>query len=231
MSKLWIIGDSFAENTPPPNINLQTWVNIISEKYKGESVGISCRASRDFQTILDMFLKNLKNISIDDFVILIIPSLNRVRLPLEKPRKDIVSDYFIGDKSYNENSLDENGKLEYPLSELKGNEFKNDLSVGIWSITNASNSSKNNYLDIIQSLKEYLPFNIFVWSWSDEINSELVLNKSDIIKELGFWKTLNDVWIETNGNDGIGGDLHWSNETHTAFANYLIVKFPQFFNS
>ena len=42
-------------------------------------------------------------------------------------------DYFVGDKSYREDSLDEYGKLEYPLSELRGPEFKNDLSVGIWN--------------------------------------------------------------------------------------------------
>ena len=227
MSKLWIIGDSFADKMPQPDAIVKTWVKSISEKYNGETTIVSARPSRDFQTILDIFLKSLKDISPDDFVILVFPTLERVRLSLETPKMEFVKDYFIGDKSYNEFSID--NILEYPLSELKGPEFKNELSVGIWKIVNCSRASMNNYLDIIQSLKSYLPFDILVWSWTDETNSELILNKSNIIDKLGFWKTLNDDWIESGGTFGKSNDLHWSQKTHNAFADYIIKSYPQYF--
>ena len=56
------------------------------------------------------------------------------------------------------------------------------------------------------------------------------MNKNQIVDAIGFWHTLRDLYEETNGQDGKLGDAHWSLKTHKAFADYLIVKFPQFFN-
>ncbi len=236
MSKLWIIGDSFAGSGP------DSWVRQICLKFKGEKYYASSRGSRDFQTILDIFLRNLKNIQKDDFVILIIPSLSRIRLPLETPLTDVehsnefklfedkknILDYFVGSHSYMKSNPEL--KLEYPLTNIEESTLKNETNNSIWPITNSSNASKKNYIEILKSLKEYLPFEIFIWSWENEIESDIVMNKNQIVDAIGFWHTLRQLYEETNGQDGHPGDSHWSPKTHRAFADYLIVKFPQFFN-
>ena len=235
--KLWIIGDSFAScgDTTKGEIN---WTQIVSNKFKGKEYQVSSRASRDFQTILDIFLRNLKNISKDDFVILIVPSLGRVRLPLQTPKLDVVLtnrenemecnvDYFMGQSSYINNHP--SCELEPPLTDI--DKYSLIEKIEISSIINASNASKNNYLEIIESLKSYLPFEIFVWSWDSEIESELVLNKQQITQIIGYWHTFNDLYEETNHVEGQRGDAHFSPKMHKAFADYIIVNFPQFFNT
>lgn len=237
MSKLWIIGDSFSGSAD--NINFLSWAQILCKKFKGNNYYVSSRGSRDFQTIFDIFLRNIKNISTDDFVILVVPTLQRTRLPLKTPIKDIEEtnqkilaiDYFIGAHSYNLENPDK--QLEEPLFGMD-NDFilKKELGLteNLGMICNSSKASINNWLDIIDSIKSYVPFQIFLWSWTDEIDSDLVENKSKIEKEIGYWHTLWNVWDETNGQSGRDGDSHFSPKMHKAFADYLIVKFPQFFN-
>lgn len=237
-NKLWIFGDSFANAGDKKKGELH-WTQIVCNKFKGKEYQVSSKGSRDFQTILDIFLRNLKNISKDDFVILIIPSLGRVRLPLNKPTIDIeISsnkesnwiesniDYFMGHASYRNESKD--NLLESPLTGI--DEFVLREKLQITSVINDSNASKNNYLEIIESLKSYLPFEIFIWSWDNEIESELVLNKKQITDIIGYWHTLRNLYEETNGECGKMGDAHFSPKMHSAFAEYLINKFPQYFN-
>lgn len=234
-NKLWIFGDSFA-NAGDIHKNEIHWTQIVCDKFKGREYQVSSKGSRDFQTILDIFLRNLKNISKDDFVILIIPSLGRVRLPLQTPTLDVEItnrknvwecnvDYFMGQSSYR------NGhpkcELESPLTGI--DEYVLIDKVKINSIINASNASKNNYLEIIESLKSYLPFEIFVWTWDNQIESDLVLNRNQITDIIGYWHTLDNVHTETNGMSGNRGDAHFSPKMHNAFADYVINKFPQYF--
>ena len=239
MSKLWIIGDSFAGSGKKGQ---ETWTQQICSKFKGREYQVSSKGSRDFQTILDIFLRNLKSIEKNDFVILIIPSLIRTRLPLVNPQIDVehsnliidnekknILDYFLSTTMYrNESKNLEFSLLEEPLTGIDEFEVRNKSE--FWSIVNSSNASKKNYIEILKSLKEYLPFEIFIWSWENEIESDIVMNKNEITKMIGFWHTLNDLHKETEGKDGKLGDAHWSLKTHKAFADYLIVKFPQFFN-
>ena len=235
-NKLWIFGDSFA-NSGNIKENQIHWTNIVCDKFKGREYQVSSKGSRDFQTILDIFLRNLKNISKDDFVILIIPSLGRVRLPLQTPTLDVEItnrenvwecnvDYFMGQSSYR------NGhpkcELESPLTDIDEYILMDKIKVS--SIINASNASKNNYLEIIESLKSYLPFEMFVWTWDNQIESELVLNRNQITDIIGYWHTLDNVHKETNGMSGNCGDAHFSPKMHNAFADYLINKFPQYFH-
>lgn len=237
MSKLWIFGDSFANSGD--NILKPHWTEIVSSKFKGKKYHISSKGSRDFQTILDIFLRNLKNISKDDFVILIIPSLGRVRIPLQTPAPDVELsnnnshqfreshiDYFMGQSSYrNESNYN---LLESPLTNI--DEYILLDKIKISSIINASNASKNNYLEILKSLKSYLPFEIFIWSWDNQIESELVLNKNQITHIIGYWHTLRNLYEETNGKEGKIGDAHFSPKMHKAFADYLISRFAQYFD-
>ena len=107
MNKLWIIGDSFT------GYDNGFWTEIVTKKCKGKFY-ISSHGSRDYQTVIDIFLRNLKNISKDDLVILTIPALERTRLPLKYPITDVeysneyivesqkkeIKNYFIGTGNY-----------------------------------------------------------------------------------------------------------------------------------
>jgi hypothetical protein len=233
-SKLWIIGDSFTG----ANVDGKSaWVDIVTKKFKGKEHYVSSRGSRDFQTILDIFLRNLQNIKEEDFVILVMPTLVRTRLPLQTPMYDVeisnfinkqkTFDYFIGTHSYSEKM--ECYRLEEPLVKISESELNKQC--GIWSIVNSSTASKNNYLQILKSLKEYLPFEMFIWSWENEIDSDLIVCKNQITETIGYWHTLSDLYKETNGENGKIDDVHFSPKMHKAFADYIIVNFPQFFNT
>lgn len=232
--KLWIIGDSF---TGIQYRGVKSWTEIVSENFNGTRFYVSSKGSRDFQTILDIFLKNLKNISENDFVILVIPTLTRTRLPLNNSMIDVElsnensndlknhKDYFIGTTSYSKNSP--NSKLEPPLNDSEEKDMERGSE--LWSIVNSSNASKSNYLEIIDSLNSYLPFEMFIWSWTDEIESEFILNKSKIVQELKIWETLHNVYIKTNGKEGVEGDAHFSKQMNEKFAEYIIKQFSQHF--
>jgi len=233
MSKLWIIGDSF---TDLARCGTKSWTILVSEKFKGQKHYISGRCSRDFQTIIDIFLKNLKEIEKDDFVILTIPFIGRTRLPIQNPVYDVISsnfiglkgriDYFIGTSSYTKES--EHYKLESPLTYAEREDMEEKTK--LWSIVNASEASKKNYIEILQSFKEYFPFKIFIWSWNNDIKADFITNKKQIKEEIGFWHTYGDLYEETNGREGFAGDVHFSPKMHKAFAEYVINKFPEYFN-
>jgi len=228
MSKLWIIGDSFA------NTGDKLWTNKICKKFKGEEYWISTAGSRDAQTVLDIFLKNLHHIKPDDFVIMVLPTIARYRLPLKFPKNDVLlrkeinkiehADFFIGYHQYN--TWNEDRKLEEPLTGLHENELLSKVSL----IVNSSNAFKNNFISIIESLKNYLPFEFFIWSWTNELQSKSIIIKEQIKKELGFWETLSDEYEKTNGTSGEKNNEHWSDTMHQSFTDYIFVKFPQFFN-
>jgi hypothetical protein len=232
-NKLWIIGDSFADHS---RCGSPSWVELISKKFMGKKYYTSSRASRDFQTIIDIFLKNLKYIGKDDLVILIVPFIGRTRLPLYSPVYDVSlsnfvplkgrKDYFIGTSSYTKES--EHYKLEKPLTYANQDDMNDGTD--LWSIVNSSNASKKNYVEIIQSFKEYFPFNIFIWSWENVLKSDIIINKTQIKKEIGFWHTYKDLYKETKGMHGYPNDFHFSPKMHTAFADWIINKFPEYFD-
>lgn len=236
--KLWIIGDSFT------GIHDNSWPKLLINTFKGNDFYISSHGSRDIQTILDIFLRNLKEIKKDDLVILFLPTLNRFRLPLETPRTDVEFskflkvenekrkhlDYFIGAHSYQ--LIDESKKLEEPLSKISEKDFANTnfpLNYNLAQIVNASIASKNNFEEIIKSLKSYLPFRLMIFSWENEFDIEEIITRSKIEKEIGFWESLHMLYNKTNGEMGVADDFHWSNDMHRAFAHYIIVNNPEYF--
>lgn len=238
MSKLWIIGDSFTGGSGSEK--RKHWPEILCDKFKGEKYYVSSKGSRDFQTILDIFLRNLKNIKNDDFVIIVLPTLSRIRVPLKTPSLDVeysneyfleeqkqkCLDYFVGASSYRKDS--ETTILEFPLTNVEEDIFDNGNQLGY--IVNSSTASKENYIQIIKSFKQYFPFEIYIWSWENEVLCDEVETKNQIEERIGFWHTLRNLWEETNGVEGSFGNVHWSPKMHKAFADYLIAKFPQFFN-
>jgi predicted nucleic-acid-binding Zn-ribbon protein len=237
--KIWIIGDSFT------GVQNKSWIIKTCEHFKGDKYYTSSRGSRDTQTILDIFLRKLHLIKDNDFVILMLPTPERIRLPLANPMIDIEYsneyflqvdrekhlDYFIGSHQYEK---DGSGKeLEYPLTGLDENYIEHseyELNGNLMRIVNSSTASINNFTEIIKSLKSYLPFPIILFSWTDDYPSDIVLGKTQITSELGFWESLHDIFV-SNGEVGPGkADFHWSPKTNEAFANYIIKTYPDYFN-
>ena len=140
-------------------------------------------------------------------------------------------DYFIGSHQYEK---DGSGKeLEYPLTGLDENDIENseyELNGNLMKIISASKANINNFTEIIKSLKTYLPFPIILFSWTDDYPSDIVMGRTQITSELGFWESLNDIFV-ANGEVGPGkADFHWSPKTNEAFANFIIKTYPDYFN-
>lgn len=237
-SKLWIIGDSFTGMYP------DGWVQLLIENFKGNDFHVSSKGSRDVQSVLDIFLRNIKNIKDNDLVILFLPTLERGRLPLKNPTidveysktlnryddKKIHLDYFIGMESYQ--SGVELKVLEEPLTDISEKDFEDSnfkLNYNLTKIVNFSSASKNNFEEIIQSLKSYLPFELLIYSWTDEWNIDEINTYSKIEKEIGLWESLHILYNKTNGADGKKDDFHWSHNMHQAFGNYIIKNNPKHF--
>jgi hypothetical protein len=249
-SKLWIIGDSFTGGSMDRQ---SAWVEIASKKFKGKNHYVSSKGSRDVQTIIDIFLRNLKNIKPDDFVILFLPTTVRYRLPRIEPIVDVeMSDTLITFEKkqahlefFSHLKFSDDGKsvLEYPLglinetkwdmhppSQIKSGEI-NFTYADVLSLIAGSDAMKNNLNEILFSFKNYFPFRLALFSWTDEYDENNVIGKKQITEIIGYWHTLSDLYEETNGEDGKIGDHHFSPKMHKAFVDYIIVNFPQFFNT
>ena len=59
--KLWVIGDSFAGMYP------DNWIEELVKHFNGNDWYVSSNGGRDVQTIIDIFLRNLKSIKKDDY--------------------------------------------------------------------------------------------------------------------------------------------------------------------
>ena len=255
--KLWIIGDSFTMRDSG-RYGENSWVEICSKSFKDGNYYVSSMGSRDIQTIFDIFLENLYKIKPNDFVILMLPTLTRFRLPLAKPYVDCVytSEFLkcpekhsnfnsmIGDIMYTattnaitSRNLDNEKRLEWPLTEIDPNVFQPNENLNepptmgnIMEMINASNVFTNNWNSILKSIQLYVPFKLLYYSWTNELDPLVVSTKNVITDELGIWETLKDVWIKTNGEAGDIGDSHWSTDMNIKFAEHIIKSYPQYFD-
>jgi hypothetical protein len=236
--KLWIIGDSFAGTYD------DAWVKTISGKFDG-NYQVSSYGSRDIQTIVDIFLRNLKNIKENDLVILTLPTLRRGRLPLENPTIDVelsneyinvvdkqkYLDYFVGLGQYTPSNPQH--ILEQPLTgvsdkDLLSEDFK--FNYNLLAIVHSSNAAKNNFQEMFKSFKSYFPFEIIIWSWTNEWDIPEVLTRAKIEEILGFWESHHSLFNESDGELGKKDDFHWSKKMNDAFAEYIIKSYPQYFD-
>ena len=237
--KIWIIGDSFTGSYP------NSWIFKLCEQFNGGQYYVSSKGSRDTQTIIDIFLRKLSLITPNDFVILFLPTSERVRLPLLNPTMDVEHsnkcvksidkekylDYFVGSNSSRPTNA--STKLEPPLTELNKSLLDSQnyhLNLNLFKIVNTSKASINNFSEIIKSVQSYVPFKLLCYSWTDEYHSDCVVGKNEISSNLGFWESLHDLWKETNGEQGRKDDDHWSSKMHESFANYIIQTNPEYFN-
>ena len=242
--KLWIIGDSFTGMRHEH----KSWQWQLYQSFIGNKIYVSSRGSRDLQSITDIFLRNLKYIKENDFVIIFLPTLSRIRLPLEEPISDAQLNFddtddnphfehFIGSMSYtpNDGGNSKHNNLEFPLNEVHESywqESETDFlkTPNIIKFINSSDASIANTNEILNSLKTYVPFELYLVSWTNELDGSIIDTKDVITNNLEFWHTSHMEFLETNGERGILNDIHWSEKMDTAFAEYIIKKFPKYFN-
>lgn len=255
--KLWIIGDSFTM-VDANRYGENSWPQICSKAFRGGNYYVSSMGSRDIQTVFDIFLENLHKIKQNDFVILMLPTLTRFRLPLANPYVDCVytSDIspngtpiqtnfnsMIGDTMYTSiintitsDNLNNEKHLERPLNQIDPKIFLpnsdiNSLNLGdIMHLINSSKVMTDNWNSILKSIKSYVPFKLLCYSWINELDPSVVNTKDVITDKLGIWETLKGVWNKTNGKIGNKTDLHWSEDMNIRFAEDIIKSYPEYFS-
>jgi len=255
--KLWIIGDSFTMRDTN-RYGENSWVEICSKAFRDGNYYVSSMGSRDIQTVFDIFLQNLHKIKPNDFVILMLPTLTRFRLPLANPyvdcayTSDISSDgtpiqtnfnSMLGDRMYTGlkntitfDNLTNEKELEWPLNQVDPKIFvpNDDMRcpnlADIMHLINSSKVMTDNWNSILKSIKSYVQFKLLCYSWTNELDP-LVVNTKDVITDrLGVWETLKGVWNKTNGEQGDKNDLHWSEDMNIRFAEDVIKSYPHYFN-
>lgn len=236
--KLWIIGDSFT------GTGNGQWTVQCCEKFKGDRYYVSSDGSRNTQTIIDILLKKLHLIEPNDLVILMLPTLDRVRLPLLTPRIDVEHsneyiykearekhlDYFVGSHQYE--MLNVAKSLEPPLNGLDENKLEDsdfELNINLQKIINASNASRINFSEILQSLEKFVYFELGMFSWTDEYPYPIV-GATEIKNEVGYWESMHQLWKESNGESGGKDDFHWSPKMQKGFSEYVMKKYSKYFN-
>ena len=107
--RLIIIGDSFAKGVNDGSF----YADILKERFQWIEVIHDGASSRDAQTIIDHWIKVIPEIRPDDYLVIIIPMLERSRLPLvEKHQtpvaigKTILVNRFVGTASYNNEEIE-----------------------------------------------------------------------------------------------------------------------------
>ena len=233
-----------------------SWVEICSKHFKGDDYYVSSMGSRDIETVFDIFLENLYKIKAEDFVILMLPTLIRFRLPLKTPyvnatycsgsQMNYPLNYMIGGINYtaqvNNNPAEHTKEhkksytLEWPLSEIdpmvfRPNEnLKEPPTIGnIMQMINSSDAFVKNWNSKLKSIQSYVPFKLLYYSWENELDSSIVNTKDVITNQLGIWETFQDVWNNTNGESGDRNDGHWSEYMNIKFAEHIIKSYPQYF--
>jgi hypothetical protein len=255
--KLWIIGDSFTM-VDAGRYGENSWPKILCKSFKGKDYYVSSMGSRDIETIFDIFLENLYRINSDDFVILMLPTLTRFRLPLANGQatatycsdldKNYPYNYMIGGINYtaqvnnspNAPNKEEHKKsymLEWPLNEIDPMAFRPNENVkesptigNIMQMINSSKAFANNWNSKLKSIQSYIPFKLLYYSWENELDSSIVNTKNLITNQLGIWETLEDIYHNTNGEKGNKGDAHWSEDMNIKFAEHIIKSYPQHFS-
>lgn len=228
---IYVIGDSFVMPPNPQHIpNHITedffWVDVISKNFPNHVVFTDGVPSRNYQSIIDNWIKILPKIKPEDFLVICLPFIGRTRLPLKSAQgmydnsgEFYYLDRFIGTKSYNKT---------YHELEFWGNTFDMEYFVNLLSpqeIINNSDSSYNNFIEIISSLKKLTICKNYIFSWdSMKIKSEDIEDREDITNSIGYWESFDDLWKKTNGQDGLSGDLHWSFQYNKQIGEYILNK-------
>ena len=208
------------------------WLDIIERENPKFDYFSSGLASRDTQTIIDIWIKLLPNLKETDYLTIILPFFKRTRLPLAKSEWNIsvnlgqkdtrrydIRNMFIGTASYNEG----NNLLEFWGKEHNQKYYLDNLE--FQEIINASKASQINFIEVIKSLKEITKAHTYIISWDRmDYKSDDIDDRDKITKELGKWETLWNDWDNSNGELGIQYDEHLGLEMHKSMAKFILQK-------
>jgi hypothetical protein len=219
--RLIIIGDSFAEGVNDGSF----YGKILQERFPWIEVINDGASSRDAQTIIDHWIKIIPEIRPDDYLIIIIPIMERSRLPLVEKHhstvtigKTVLMNRFVGLASYN------NEEIEIFGDSFNLNYYKNILTPHV--VINSSKASQNNLFEVIASLIKITPCKKYVFSWADIDRAVMPFDdKKRLVGKMGGWITLNSEFVNTGGKKGFKDDLHWALETHIIFSEFISVEF------
>jgi len=226
INKLYILGDSFSANGSDrrknPSGKDAFWVDSLREYY---DVYKYAESSRDTQTILDTWIKLLPQINENDFIIVGFPYFNRWRFPRSekayKKEHDLWIRHISSEGQYNVR----NGDLEFyakdtPMEPLLERLIDNQ-------IIHSSVASSLNNKELIESLTKISKCGVLTWSWTrfrTGFKPEGLYDKTDLEKELGYWGTQDEMYTKSDGKFGYSGDLHWDEQTHHLFLNFVKNK-------
>lgn len=231
MNKIFIIGDSFCNDfywiTPPDGIEKCFWVDDLKSKFTNYDFILSGQGSRDIQTILEIWIRIMKDLNENDIVIICLPYFRRTRLPLSE-KNYLETKYgditlytrFTGTPNYD----NRHDSLEFWGKE---NEWKFYLEkLQYQEVINTTYAYQKTTIEVIESLYFLTKSKKYIFSWDDmDVKSDVIEDKSVITNNVGFWETNQDDYHNTHGKCGQLGDLHWSHKMQKLFSNYIINKF------
>lgn len=178
----------------------------------------------------DYVRKNVNEFNVNEYFI----HFPYYQYPLGTPKKEIdfpfnhfdLNEIDGGYVTYDYNDKDVKNQLNRIVKEDVNSIKPIDFS----KLSKISQSSVENWNDIFFSLKNFCNFEILFVSWTDDYNNENVIGKTQLTKEIGIWHTQHDDFLESNGSSGIEWDEHFSKKMNIEFSNWVMNKYPQYFN-
>lgn len=232
--KINIIGDSFTMPPNPSDISEGSkmidlfWVQALREQYPDATLLVDGNQSRDAQTIIDNWIKQIPSLNPEDFLIVCLPFLGRTRLPKIYPM-GIYDD--AGNFYYNDRFIGTMGYAKRPDLELE--HWRHDVDVDkIYEmmepqqLVNSSMAFCANLIEVVTALKKITPCRSYVFCWDYiKIENDVIEDRDYITKQIGYWESFQDVYHKTNGKEGMIGNAHWSFKYNVDFGKYVLTKF------
>lgn len=229
IKRLFVIGDSFTVPCSYSNgwdDNL-FWIEKLKVllNLSNDVVSVDGIANRDVQTIIDNWIKLIPYLTNSDRLIICLPYFRRTRVALTKPHwyksyKPYPDDINIINRFIGPQMFTSNLSLEFWGKDLDVETLSNMLIPQ--EIINSTYAAQMNQIEVIESLVKITPCKSVVFTWDEmEIKSNVIKDKRYLTKEISFWQTLHDEFIQTNGVIGKELDFHWGSRFNVEFAKWL----------
>jgi hypothetical protein len=253
---LWIFGDSFADED---FWGSNSWPQLLIKSFYSKNKHISPKKTKifcddrrdnplyvrysqpsiDVHTIIETFLANLYQIKENDFVVIVLPTISRVRIPIidffppkTQTNKRIDDRYnrflFEGESHLDYQRKETRDLIESPINLMDYNEYLKIIEGML--LFNSSDAELDSINKVLYSLKKSFNFGIYLMSWEDELDSTIVDTRDVLTEKIGFWETLANLY--ERGDDvpeNYKNNFHWSERMDGAVANYIIKTYPKYF--
>jgi hypothetical protein len=237
INRIFIIGDSFCDgvmHSKESGLSYENmhWVNYVDYHYEDTEVINDAFGSRDFQSMIDYWIKLFPILTENDRVIIGLPDSQRQRIPIQNEKDyrklewsgGVCKNMFLTRQWW---SAYEDFKTT-SASDIHS-ETDMDKMLDFLEVMNQSKTTSQNYKEVIESLFKVAPCKTYLFSWHDHTKYETpkadcVEDKVDLTEKLGMWTTRHILWEETNGEEGSEHDHHWDYRTMESFGNYVIDK-------